>query len=159
MIEIEHKFLLKNDGWKATASEGIRYRQAYINTSKGSTVRIRIAGDKGYVTLKGSRGGVKGISRSEFEYEVPLADAEAMMDELVDSAIIDKHRYFVEYEGKTWEIDVFAGDNEGLEVAEVELNSEDEEFAIPSWVGECVSEDRRYGNGNLAKMPFKGWEV
>ena len=157
MIEIEHKFLLKNDDWRALASEGVRYRQGYIDTVNGTTVRVRIAGDQGYLTLKGKRGGEAGITCSEFEYEIPLADAEGMIDEFLDTPLIDKHRYLVEYGGKTWEVDVFAGDTEGLVVAEIELASEDEEFDLPSWVGECVSGDYRYANGSLAKLAFKDW--
>ncbi len=157
MIEIEHKFLLKNDAWKASASEGVRYRQGYIDTVNGTTVRVRIAGDQGYLTLKGKRGGDAGISCSEFEYEIPLEDAEGMIEEFLDTPLIDKHRYLVEYHGKIWEIDVFVGDNEGLEVAEIELGSEDEAFDLPSWAGECVSGDCRYTNGSLAKLPFKDW--
>ncbi len=159
MQEIEHKFLLKNDDWKDIASEGTRYQQGYISTVNGTTVRVRIAGDKSYLTLKGKRSGVAGagISCSEFEYEVPLADAESMIAEYVDSPLIDKHRYLVEHADKTWEIDVFSGENEGLAIAEIELSSETEEFEIPSWVGDCVSEDNRYNNLALAKTPFKEW--
>ena len=157
MIEIEHKFLLKNDDWKATASEGIRYQQGYISTTSGTAVRVRIAGEKGYLTLKGPSGGEAGISRTELEYEIPLAEAQAMINEFVDSPLIDKLRYLVTHEGKTWEIDIFSGDNIGLEVAEIELTSEDEKFSLPTWAGECVSTDPRYSNYSLAKMPFKNW--
>jgi adenylate cyclase len=157
MIEIEHKFLLKNDDWKATASEGIRYQQGYISTTNHTAVRIRIAGDKGYLTLKGPRGGKKGISCAEFEYEIPVTDAESIIVELVDSPVIDKIRYLVTHQGKTWEVDIFSGDNAGLEVAEIELNSEYEQFELPSWVGLCVSEDSRYSNYSLAQVPFKDW--
>ncbi|MGJ8657060.1 MAG: CYTH domain-containing protein [Akkermansiaceae bacterium] len=157
MIEIEHKFLIKNDGWKEFASAGVRYRQGYIDTVNGTTVRVRIAGDKGYLTLKGQFGGESGISRNEFEYEIPLVEAEAMIVEFVDSPLIDKYRYLVTHHGKTWEIDIFAGDNAGLEVAEIELTSECEKFDLPGWVGECVSDDERYANGYLARTPFKDW--
>ena len=157
MIEIEHKFLLKNDDWKATASEGVRYQQGYISTQNETAVRVRIAGDKGYLTLKGSPCGEEGISRSEFEYEIPLTDAESMIEEFVDSPLIDKLRYLVIHQGKTWEIDIFSGDNAGLEVAEIELTSEHEEFELPSWAGACVSEDPRYSNYSLAQVPFKDW--
>ncbi len=157
MTEIEHKFLLKNDDWKATASEGVRYQQGYISTQNETAVRVRIAGDKGYLTLKGPRSGEEGISCTEFEYEVPLNEAESMIEEFVDSPLIDKHRYLVIHQGKTWEIDIFSGDNEGLAVAEIELSSEHEEFEIPSWAGPCVSEDPRYSNYSLAQVPFKDW--
>lgn len=157
MLEIEHKFLIKNDGWKASSSEGVLYRQGYIKTESGTAVRVRIAGEKGFLTLKGQGRGEQGISRSEFEYEIPLADAEAMMDELLDTTLIEKHRYLVEYEGKTWEVDIFSGDNTGLEVAEIELNSEDEKFSIPDWAGECVSDDPRYFNSSLTQKPYNTW--
>ena len=157
MIEIEHKFLLKNDDWKASASDGIRYQQGYIATHSETTVRVRIAGDKGYLTLKGPSSGEENISRTELEYEIPLYDARTMINELVDSPIIDKHRHLVIHAGKTWEIDVFSGDNAGLVIAEIELSSEHEEFEIPGWVGQCVSTDSRYSNYSLARVPFKDW--
>ena len=158
MIEIEHKFLLKNEGWRDSASEGVRYRQGYITTESGTTVRVRIAGQAGFLTLKGELSGEAGISRSEFEYEIPLTDAEAMMEEYVDSPVIDKLRYLITHGGKVWEIDEFSGDNTGLIVAEVELKSENELFELPSWAGDCVSDERRYTNSSLAKFPFKNWE-
>lgn len=159
MIEIEHKYLLKNDDWREIASEGVRYQQAYISTIEGGpTIRIRIAGPRGYVTLKGPRGGKEGISRTEMEYEIPLGDAITMMKEFVDSPVIDKLRHIAVYKGKTWEIDEFFGDNQGLCVAEIELQSEDEKFKIPDWIGECVSGDKRYGNSKLARNPYKTWK-
>jgi len=157
MIEIEHKFLLKNDDWMATASDGVRYRQGYITTMNGTTVRIRIAGEKSYITLKGAPVGDAGIMCSEFEYQIPLVEAESMIEELVDTPIIDKLRYLVVHRGKTWEVDVFSGRNEGLAVAEIELSSEDEKFELPDWVGVCVSGEFRYTNLSLAKLPFSDW--
>ena len=157
MLEIEHKFLIKNDAWRASASVGVLYRQGYIKTESGVAVRVRIAGDKSFLTLKGKSTDEKGISRLEYEYEIPLADAEMMTKNLVDSTLIEKHRYLVEYEGKTWEVDVFSGDNAGLEIAEIELSSEDEKFALPDWVGECVSGDPRYYNSSLTELPYKDW--
>jgi adenylate cyclase len=158
MLEIEHKFLIKNDDWKATASEGIRYQQGYISTLNETTVRVRIAGNKGYLTLKGPAGGEEGISRTEIEHEIPLDEARTMIAEFVDSPIIDKVRYIVIYREKIWEIDVFSGDNEGLVLAEIELHDEHEQFEIPSWAGACVSDDPRYGNYSLAQFPFMDWE-
>ena len=157
MIEIEHKFLINNDDWKATASEGTRYQQGYISTTGDVTVRVRIAGEKGFLTLKGSPSGDEGISRNEIEHEIPLDEARMMMAEFVDSPIIDKVRYIVVHDGKIWEIDEFGGDNEGLVIAEIELHDEYEEFEIPSWAGACVSDDPRYSNYSLARMPFKNW--
>ncbi len=158
MIEIEHKYLLKNEEWREIASDGVRYQQAYISTHRGGpTIRVRIAGSRGFITLKGPRGGGQGISRTEMEYEVPLGDAITMMKEFVDSPTIDKIRHIAVYKGKTWEIDEFFGDNAGLCIAEIELSSEDEEFDLPPWIGECVSLDRRYRNSKLARDPFKDW--
>ena len=157
MLEIEHKFLIKNDSWKKSASEGILYRQGYIKTQSKTAVRVRIAGEKSFLTIKGAGQGKLGISRSEFEYEIPIGEAEAIMENLVDSTLIEKHRYLVEHDGKTWEIDVFSGDNDGLEIAEIELNSENEKFSLPEWVGECVSGDLRYLNTSLSKNPYKDW--
>lgn len=158
MIEIEHKFLVQNDDWKASASEGIRYTQGYITTVNKTTVRVRIAGEKGYFALKGAPKGEEGISRTEIEHEISLDEAEIMIEEFVDSPIIDKIRYIVVHCGKIWEIDVFSGDNEGLIIAEIELHDEHEKFEIPSWAGKCVSDDPRYGNFSLAKFPYKDWE-
>jgi len=157
MLEIEHKFLIKNDGWKKSAGEGVLYRQGYIKTQSMTAVRVRIADEKGFLTLKGRVSGEKGISRSEFEYEIPLAEANEMMENLVDSTIIEKLRYLVEHDGHTWEIDIFSGDNAGLEVAEIELKSENEEFALPDWLGECVSHDSRYFNSSLTEKPYEEW--
>lgn len=158
MIEIEHKYLLKNDEWKQYASDGERYQQAYISTKGDTTVRVRIAGTRAFLTLKGPREGKRGISRTEMEYEIPLGDGISMMKEFVDSPVIEKLRHIAVYKGKTWEIDEFFGDNNGLVVAEIELQSEDEAFELPPWVGECVSNDRRYGNSQLAKNPYKFWD-
>lgn len=158
MIEIEHKFLVKNDDWRASASEGIRYMQGYIRTVNKVAVRIRIAGEKGYFAIKGPNKGEVGISRTEIEHEIPLDEAQTMIEEFVDSPLIDKIRYIVVHCGKIWEIDVFSGENEGLVIAEIELHEEHEKFEIPSWAGTCISRDPRYGNYSLAKTPFKNWE-
>ncbi len=157
MLEIEHKFLIKNDDWKSSASEGVLYRQGYIKTVSKTAVRVRIAGDKGFLTLKGKGVGKLGISRSEFEYEIPLVDAEVLLEEISDTTLIEKLRYLVEYEGMTWEVDIFSGENEGLEIAEIELSSEDEKFSLPEWVGKCVSDDPRYFNVCLTENPYKDW--
>lgn len=158
MIEIEHKFLLKNQDWKKLAKEKKLYRQAYISTKSGTTVRVRIVGHTAYLTLKGMPSGATSISRSEFEYEIPIADAQTMMAEYVDSPIVEKYRHLIPFAGKLWEVDEFLGNNTGLAVAEIELKSEDEEFLIPNWIGECVSDDHRYTNASLAYVPFNTWE-
>ncbi len=157
MIEIEHKFLVKDDSWQAVASAGVRYVQGYISTVNKTAVRVRIAGEKGYFAVKGPTKGEVGISRTEIEHEIPLDEARTMIEEFVDSPLIDKMRYIVVHCSKVWEIDVFSGDNEGLVIAEIELQDEHETFEIPSWAGDCISADSRYGNYALAKNPYKHW--
>lgn len=153
-LEIERKFLIKED-WKEIAKDakGLHVRQGYLCKNSSCTVRIRTMNGQGFLTVKGKS---TGISRQEFEYEVPQAEAEELML-LCSGAIVEKMRYFVSYEGKTWELDVFKGDNEGLVVAEIELKSEEENFAIPAWAGEDVSHDKRYTNSSLSQHPFKSW--
>ncbi len=151
--EIEHKFLIASDHWRENASTGILYAQAYLSDG-AATVRVRIAGEKGYLTVKGVS---VNISREEYEYEIPQADAREMIERLAISAVVEKTRYLCEVAGKTWEIDVFHGENEGLVVAEIELTSENEPFELPDWAGACVTTDYRYANSNLAKVPFSQW--
>ncbi|MBN1008368.1 CYTH domain-containing protein [Amphritea pacifica] len=151
--EIERKFLVNMD--KVDLPEqGLTICQGYIQTTDKTTVRIRIMGDKAFLTLKGE---TKGISRSEFEYEVPVTDARQMLDELCKGPVVDKTRYLISHKNHLWELDIFAGDNEGLIVAEVELDSEDEQPELPDWVTEEVTGDRRYYNSNLLTHPFKNW--
>lgn len=151
--EIERKFLVVGDAWRQGAS-GTDYRQGYLCTTPERTVRVRVAGDKGYLTIKGAR---KGVSRLEFEYAIPLADAQAMLDSMCVRPLIEKTRYRVAHEGLEWEVDEFAGENAGLVVAEVELEREDQEVPLPAWVGKEVSTDDRYANANLAERPFSTW--
>ena len=150
--EIEHKYLV-TENWKEHVSAGTFYAQSYLADGV-PTVRVRIAGDKAYLTLKGR---AEGIARTEFEFEIPKEDASEIMKELSVTAVVEKTRYLVEFAGKTWEIDEFHGLNAGLVVAEVELNSEGEEFELPEWAGECVSSDFRYANSNLAREPYSKW--
>jgi len=152
--EIERKFLVTGDAWREGV-RGTRYTQGYLSRESERIVRVRRAGEKAFVTIKGE---VRGISRKEFEYPVPLADAEEMLKLCVGS-VIDKTRTVVEYHGKRWEVDEFHGDNEGLIVAELELKSEDEAFDLPPWVGQEVSDDARYFNSNLSEHPFKEWHA
>jgi CYTH domain-containing protein len=152
-IEIERKFLLVGEVWKKLA-QGIRYRQGYLSTTKESTVRVRTIENTGYLTVKGES---QGASRSEFEYEIPVEDANAMLDQLCAKPLIEKNRYKIKYEGFTWEVDEFFGENQGLVVAEVELENEDQAYAKPEWVGMEVTEDQRYFNSNLGKHPFTKW--
>jgi CYTH domain-containing protein len=151
--EIERKFLVKGDSWRRLA-EGSSYSQGYISTQKKATVRVRIAGNQGYLTIKGPS--VK-YSRSEFEYPIPIKDAQEMLDTLCDRPLIEKTRYRVDYNGLTWEIDEFDGINKGLIIAEVELSDENQQIELPSWIGEEVSDDPKYFNSNLVKHPFSQW--
>jgi len=152
--EIERKYLLRSDEWKKLA-EGTHYRQGYLSTVKERTVRVRTIGEKAFLTIKGVS---KGITRLEFEYEIPTEDANEMLDELCERPIIEKHRHKIAYAGLVWEVDEFHGANEGLVVAEVELTSADEAFDLPPWVGEEVSGDPRYFNANLVANPFMNWK-
>lgn len=151
--EIERKFLVLDDSWKAAAA-GKPYRQGYLQTAADRNVRVRIIGDQGYLTVKGR---AAGITRLEFEYEVPLADAAQMLDELCFKPLIEKTRFLVEHAGMTWEVDEFAGDNAGLTVAEVELDDERQEVELPPWVGREVSDDPRYLNSSLVAKPYTTW--
>lgn len=150
-IEIERKFLVKSNEWKT--AKGVYYSQGYLNSDKLRTVRVRIAGDKAYLTIKGQS---QGASRAEFEYAISLADAEQLL-QLCEQPLIQKQRYRISYEGLVWEVDEFLGDNQGLVVAEVELTSENQSIPLPNWVGEEVTHDIRYFNSNLVKHPFKQW--
>jgi len=150
--EIERKFLVKTEHWTKPA-HGKRLVQGYLSTTGRSTVRVRIAEDQAFVTIKGRS---HGISRSEFEYEVPVADAKELL-ELSETPLIDKVRYLVEYEGHTFEVDVFAGESAGLVMAEIELTNENEAFSPPPWLGREVSFDHRFANSSLAKVPYGRW--
>jgi adenylate cyclase len=152
--EIERKFLLKDAAWRAQAGEGVRMRQGYLIGAEKASVRVRISGDKAYLNIKSA---TLGVQRQEYEYSIPLHDADEMLNTLCEKPLIEKTRYHVSHEGHTWEVDVFEGDNQGLEVAEIELNHADEDFARPEWLGEEVSHDTRYYNVCLVKHPFKDW--
>ncbi len=151
--EIERKFLVKGDEWRKLG-QGTVFRQGFLSTVKERVVRVRVAGEKGSMTVKGVN---KGIERVEYDYEIPLADAEAMLDGLCEQPIIEKTRYKIEYGSHIWEVDEFEGENSGLVIAEVELGSADEEFEKPDWVGDDVSDDHRYFNSNLIKNPYSKW--
>lgn len=152
-IEIERKFLVKGDAWKADAA-GVLYRQGYLSTDKARTVRVRIAGERAFLTVKGL---AAGLARAEFEYDIPLADAAEMLDQLCLKPLIEKRRYMVAYRGLSWEIDEFLGANLGLVVAEVELDRADQAIDLPDWIGQDVSEDARYFNSSLIARPFSSW--
>jgi adenylate cyclase len=151
--EIERKFLVIGDAWRPLG-HAQRYCQGYIPTVGKQTVRARIAGDKGYLTLKGP---AVGFTRPEFEYEIPLAEAQAILDTLCEPPLIEKIRYRIPMKDLVWEVDEFLGDNAGLILAEIELLSEDQPFWRPEWIGPEVTGDVRYYNSTLAKHPFKTW--
>lgn len=151
-IEIERKFLVINDEWRSAPA--VYFCQGYLNRSKERTVRIRVAGDTGFLTIKGQS---QGASRAEFEYEIPLADAKQMLS-LCDGPLIEKYRRKISYAGMLWEVDEFLGENQGLVVAEIELESEQQAFAKPDWLGEEVTQDARYYNSNLSINPFSNWQ-
>ena len=151
--EIERKFLVRGDSWRAQA-KGTTYRQGYLNSAKERIVRIRTVGDKAFLTIKGL---TVGATRMEYEYEIPMADCNTMLDALAERPLIEKKRYKVDLGGLTWEIDEFFGENKGLIVAEVELKSEDQTFKKPDWVADEVTGDPRYFNANLIKHPYSKW--
>ena len=155
MIEIERKFLVNSLDFMEKAHQKSRIVQGYLNSNPERTVRIRMKGDKGYLTIKGIGNG-SGLSRFEWEKEIPLADAERLLI-LCEKGIIDKIRYEVKFENHIIEVDVFAGDNEGLILAEIELKSETEQIQKPNWLGEEVTNDIKYYNAYLSNNPFQDW--
>jgi len=150
-IEIERKFLVAGDAWRA--APGQAFAQGYLNRDKQRTVRVRIAGDAAWLTIKGANAGA---TRAEFEYPIPVADAQALLA-LCDGPLVRKIRRVVQSGGHCWEIDEFQGDNAGLVVAEIELHAEDEVFERPAWLGAEVTHDPRYFNSNLAAVPYATW--
>ena len=153
-IEIERKFLVKGDEWRAIG-KGQLYCQGYISTESSSTVRVRVVGSQGYLTIKGA--GKMGGIRPEYEYPIPLADAEEMLQLLCKKPFIEKTRYKIPIGDLIWEVDEFYGENQGLIMAEVELQSEDQSIDIPDWIGQEVTGDRRYFNAYLVKHPYCEW--
>ncbi len=156
-IEIERKFLLKNDDWKLDEQGneiiGTAFRQGYLKT-EDATVRVRLEGDRSKLTIKGK---TVGMSRLEYEYDIPLVDANEMLDKLCQKPLIEKTRYLRKEGELTWEIDLFEGENAGLMVAEIELASEDQTVSLSSWVGEEVTGDVKYYNSNLVNNPYSRW--
>lgn len=150
-VEIERKYLVTGTNWRQT--DCMRLSQGYLNRDKERTVRVRIAGAKAFLTIKGI---TQGASRVEFEYEVPLQDAEHMLA-LCEGPVVEKFRHIVRHQGLIWEVDEFLGENLGLVVAEVELEREDQPFEKPQWVGSEVTNDPRYYNSNLATHPYSAW--
>ena len=153
-LEIEHKFLLRDERWRDQVERSLRMRQGYLVSDATRSVRVRVAGDQGYLNIKS---GTLGIARREYEYRIPLAEAEELLNTLCEKPLLEKTRHFIHYGDHLWEVDEFGGDNAGLIVAEVELGTVDEAFARPDWVGEEVSHDLRYYNSQLVRHPYKDW--
>lgn len=151
--EIERKFLVVGDRWRAQAT-GVRYRQGFLSTEPERTVRVRVAGAVGSITIKGLSVRAR---RTEFEYPIPAEDAEQILNTLCMRPLIEKVRYTITVGAHAWEVDVFEAENEGLIVAEIELGAEDEDFEMPEWIGAEVTDDPRYFNSNLVAKPYRAW--
>ena len=155
MIEIERKFLVKSEEFKAISFAKNEISQGYLNSNPERTVRVRIKGNQGYLTIKG-KGNETGMSRLEWEMEIPVDEAKMLLN-LCESGVISKMRYEVKFGNHVYEVDEFFGENEGLVLAEIELKSEDEAFEKPDWLGEEVTNNEKYYNSYLSKNPFKNW--
>ena len=153
-LEIEHKFLIISDEWRKLVNRSEVFRQGYLSNNPAASVRVRLANDQASLNIKGM---TIGTQRPEYEYNIPWQDAVEMLNQLCTPPLIEKTRHFLEFAGKTWEIDEFAGENSGLIVAEIELSRVDEPFARPDWLGEDVSHDPRYYNSQLARHPYRCW--
>tara|TARA_B100000686_G_scaffold240644_1_gene249174 strand:- start:379 stop:858 length:480 start_codon:yes stop_codon:yes gene_type:complete len=153
-IEIERKFLVKEIPF-AMAKKSLKINQGYILNEKSKVIRVREKGDDYFLTIKGNN---IGISRLEYDFPISKDDAEELIIHFCKTTLIEKTRHYVEHKGHTWEVDEFHGTNDGLIVAEIELESEDEKFEIPNWIGEEVTQDERYYNMNLAVHPYTSWE-
>ncbi len=152
--EIERRFLVEPRKW-SDLGDGLAIRQGYLSVSKICSVRVRTYGDRAFVTMKGA---TKGITRDEYEYEIPMTDATEILDNLCENPPIEKTRYRVVFKGHTWEVDEYAGANQGLTVAEVELKEPREQVELPDWVDREISGDPRYYNSNLSIKPFTTWK-
>lgn len=153
-IEIERKFLLASQDWRAVAGAGVALAQGYLVSGRNCSIRVRIAGSEAHLNIKGP---TAGIARAEYEYSIPLEEARELLRDMAARPLIEKTRYRVPVGRHCFEIDEFHGDNQGLVVAEVELDAEDDEFERPDWLGEEVSEDPRYLNTSLARNPWRNW--
>ncbi len=153
-VEVERKFLVTGQSWRDDVTSATRIVQGYLAQTDTATVRVRVKGDRGFLTVKGVS---VGIARSEFEYEIPVTDALGMLDELAQGPVIDKVRHLVPVGAHIWEVDVFAGDNAPLIMAEVELADPGQAFVRPEWAGTEVSDDQRYFNVNLSRSPYSTW--
>ncbi len=155
MLEIERKFAVKSTNFLANAKESFKITQGYLNTDKNRTVRVRIKGSKGFITVKGISS-ADGLSRFEWEKEIDVKDAEALLL-LCEDFVIDKTRYIIPFDAVVFEVDVFEGSNKGLVIAEVELETTDQQFAKPDWLGEELTGDERFYNAYLSNVPFTSW--
>ena len=151
--EIERKFLVRDNTFRSLA-QGTRYRQGYLSSTKERVVRVRTIDDKGFLTIKGI---TTGATRAEYEYEIPVKEAEAMLDGLCEKPLIEKDRYKIAHKGLIWEVDEFFGENQELILAEVELESEDQPYDKPEWITDEVTGDPKYFNSNLIQNPYKNW--
>lgn len=158
--EIERKFLVVDDGWRPADRE-VRVVQGYVVHGPPVSVRVRTMGDRAYLTVKGGSGAPidegRPSERTEYEYAIPIEDAESMLATLCTQSLVEKTRHYLEFEGNVWEIDVFEGENAGLIVAEVEQNHADQSVKTPPWVGPEVTRDARYLNANLSRAPYRTW--
>lgn len=154
-IEIERKFLLKNNAWKKSISKSTQYKQGYLISDKKRSIRVRISNNKAWLNIKSA---TIGAQRHEYEYEIPLNEGVEILNTLCEKPIIEKTRHFVNIKEHIWEIDVFSGDNEGLIVAEIELSAIDEVFYKPDWIGKEVTQDLRFYNNKLCQNPFNKWK-
>ena len=152
-VEIERKFLVSGDAWR-TLGEPVLLRQGYLSADPERTVRVRIEGEQGVLTIKSKN---EGASRGEWEYPIPLADAEELLDRLCERPLVEKYRRRIVVKGFTWEVDEFLGENAGLVVAEIELPAEDTVFDLPDWIGKEVTGERRYYNSSLIRLPYSKW--
>lgn len=153
-VEIERKFLLTGDTWRSLG-EPVLLRQGYLSSQPDRVVRVRVEGARATMTIKGRS---SGATRGEWEYDIPLADANELLDQLCEKPVIEKYRRRISHAELTWEVDEFLGANQGLVVAEVELESEDQQFDKPSWIGTEVTDDPRYYNSSLIRLPFSQWQ-
>lgn len=154
-IEIERKFLVLTSAWEDQARSSKVIKQGYLSAAKERTLRVRRSGESAFLTIKGPP---EGLSRLEFEYQIPLDDAETMLARLLESSLIEKTRFLVPFDNQVWEVDRFEGANAGLVLAEIELEREDDEISLPPWIGEEVSDDGRYSNAYLSIHPFGEWK-
>jgi len=152
--EIERKFLVTSTEWKSSSEKKL-YRQGYLTINSGGVVRIRTISDKGYITIKSQR---NNLTRDEFEYEIPFEDAEYMLENLCLKPLVEKYRTKINYNGMVWEVDDFIGENEGLIIAEIELEYENQKIDLPNWLGVEVTNDAKYYNSNLVNTPYCKWK-